>query len=100
MRLVHEAKGELVTVELDNGESYKGRLVEADDSMNMRLEAVTITDKKGRAREAADIFIRGSMITFVSLPESLPVAPILQAAAEAQAAAASGDKAPGKRDRA
>lgn len=102
IRLVHEAKGEAVSVELENGESYAGRLMTVDDNMNLELENVTVTDKKGRTRETPSIFLRGSMVTFVALPKSLPVAPLINAAVAAQQAAAeaAAAKPPSKRDRA
>uniref|UniRef100_A0A7S1LA59 Small nuclear ribonucleoprotein Sm D3 n=1 Tax=Neobodo designis TaxID=312471 RepID=A0A7S1LA59_NEODS len=95
IRLVHESKGEVVSVELDNGETYKGRLSSADANMNLELTAVTVTDKKGRARELPSIFLRGSTITFVSLPPTLPMAAIITDAS----APAPVEKGPGKRDR-
>jgi small nuclear ribonucleoprotein (snRNP)-like protein len=92
VRLVHEAKGMQVTVELENGETYTGTLTMIDGSMNMELENATVVDKKGRSRQTDSILIRGSMITFVNLPANLPVAPIVT---EAQREAEE-DRPPGK----
>jgi small nuclear ribonucleoprotein D3 len=95
VRLVHESKGEIVSVEIDNGETYTGRLSSADANMNLELTAVTVKDKKGREREMASIFLRGSTITFVSLPPNLPIAPIVTEASAPPPV----EKGPGKRDR-
>lgn len=37
IKLLHEAEGHVVTVELKNGEAYRGLLDEAEDTMNVRL---------------------------------------------------------------
>ena len=37
IKLLHEAEGHVVTVELKNGETYRGLLDEAEDTMNVRL---------------------------------------------------------------
>jgi len=36
--LLHEGEGHVVTVELKNGETYRGLLTEAEDTMNCQLK--------------------------------------------------------------
>lgn len=48
IKLLHEAVGHVVTIELKNGELYRGYLLDAEDSMNCRMETVTITSPDGR----------------------------------------------------
>ena len=38
IKLLHEGEGHVVTVELKNGETYRGMLVEAEDSMNCQMK--------------------------------------------------------------
>ena len=37
IKLLHEGKGHVVTVELKNGEIYKGMLSETEDTMNCQM---------------------------------------------------------------
>ena len=38
LTLLHEGEGHVVTVELKNGETYRGLLSEAEDTMNCQLK--------------------------------------------------------------
>ena len=38
IKLLHEGEGHVVTVELKNGETYRGMLTEAEDSMNCQMK--------------------------------------------------------------
>ena len=42
IKLLHEGEGHVVTVELKNGETYRGMLVEAEDSMNCQMKEGSI----------------------------------------------------------
>ena len=37
IKLLHEAENHVITVELKNGEVYRGYLVDAEDTMNCRM---------------------------------------------------------------
>ena len=41
IKLLHEGEGHVVTVELKNGETYRGMLTEAEDSMNCQMKEGT-----------------------------------------------------------
>ena len=78
LTLLHEGEGHVVTVELKNGESYRGLLSEAEDTMNCQLRDVTVTARDGRVTRLEQVFLRGGMIKFVILPEILKNAPIFK----------------------
>ena len=48
IKLLHEAENHVITLELKNGELYRGYLMEAEDTMNMRLDDVYITKRNGK----------------------------------------------------
>ena len=48
IKLLHEAENHVVTVELKSGELYRGYLMEAEDTMNMRLDDVCVTRRDGK----------------------------------------------------
>ncbi|MQM02215.1 hypothetical protein Taro_034983 [Colocasia esculenta] len=45
VKLLHEASGHVVTVELKSGELYRGSMVECEDNWNFQLENITFTAK-------------------------------------------------------
>lgn len=45
VKLLHEAAGHVVTVELKSGELYRGSMVECEDNWNCQLENITYTAK-------------------------------------------------------
>lgn len=45
VKLLHEASGHVVTVELKSGELYRGSMVECEDNWNCQLESITYTAK-------------------------------------------------------
>ena len=47
IKLLHEAENHVITVELKSGELYRGYLIDAEDTMNMRLDDVYITKRNG-----------------------------------------------------
>ena len=60
IKLLHEAENHVVTVELKSGELYRGFLMDAEDTMNMRLDDVYITRRNGKQYRLDQVFIRGS----------------------------------------
>jgi small nuclear ribonucleoprotein D3 len=49
VKLLHEAKHHVVTVEMKSGEMFRGFLADAEDTMNVRLDDVTMFNKEGRS---------------------------------------------------
>ena len=76
IKLLHEAEGHVVTIELKSGEMYRGRLVEAEDNMNCQLSNITMTAKDGRVSALEQVFLRGSHIRFMILPDMLKNSPM------------------------
>ena len=67
-----------MTVETTTGEVYRGKLIEAEDNMNSQMASVTVTYRDGRVAQLENIYIRGSKIRFIILPDMLKNAPMLK----------------------
>lgn len=78
IRLLHEAVPHVVTVETRAGDTYRGTLASAEDNMNVQLKRVTRTRKDGRIATLEHVFIRGSSVRFLVLPDILSKAPMFQ----------------------
>ena len=52
--------------------------VHAEDNMNCQLSGVTMTQKDGRVSRLQNVYLRGSQIRFVVLPDILKNAPIFK----------------------
>lgn len=76
VKLLMESQGHIVSIELTSGVSYRGKLFSAEESMNIQLQDVIITQKDGESTKSDRVFVRGSQIAFVSLPEVLKDAPV------------------------
>jgi len=57
IKLLHEAENHVVTVELKSGEFFRGYLMEAEDTMNVRLDDVNITSKDGNMYNLDQVFL-------------------------------------------
>lgn len=71
VKVLHEAHGLHVTVELQTGQSYRGRLCAIEDNMNVQLREVTVTARDGQVSAADHVFLRGGQIRFFVLPDNL-----------------------------
>ena len=78
IKVLHEAEGHIVTVETTTGEVYRGKLIEAEDNMHSQMASVTVTYRDGRVAQLEHIYIRGSKIRFMILPDMLKNAPMLK----------------------
>ena len=78
IKLLHEAENHVVTVELKSGELYRGYLMEAEDTMNMRLDDVYMTSRGGKTLRFDQIFIRGSQVRFIIIPDMLKNSPMFK----------------------
>mmetsp|Transcript_640 Transcript_640/g.1080 ORF Transcript_640/g.1080 Transcript_640/m.1080 type:complete len:118 (-) Transcript_640:153-506(-) len=80
VKLIHEAENHVVTIELKSGELYRGTLHEAEDNMNCHLTnkgtELIHTDRTGKETRLEHVFIRGSQIRFLILPDMLKNAPM------------------------
>ena len=82
IKLLHEAEQHVITVELKSGELYRGYLTDAEDTMNMRLDDVYVTKRNGKTIRYEQIFIRGSQVRFIILPDMLKNSPMFKRIAE------------------
>lgn len=100
VKLLHEAEGHTVAVELRNGEVYRGLLTDAEDNMNCQLSAVTATAADGRVSKLEYVYLRGSQVRLMVLPDLLKQAPMFKKVQQAKVAAdeakARKGKAPGR----
>lgn len=78
IKLLHEAEGHIVTLETTTGDVYRGKLLEAEDNMNCQMQNITVTARDGRITQVEQVFIRGSMIRFLILPDMLKNAPMFK----------------------
>mmetsp|Transcript_28902 Transcript_28902/g.59168 ORF Transcript_28902/g.59168 Transcript_28902/m.59168 type:complete len:111 (-) Transcript_28902:642-974(-) len=98
IKLLYEAEGMKVTVEMKNGEIYRGLLLTAEDTMNMSLSDVVRTARNGHVSKLPSVYLRGGGVRFVALPELLKNAPVfrkvvkLKERAEAERQAKAGTK--------
>ena len=75
--LLHDAEGSVISVETKKGEIIRGLLFEAEDMMNLYVKKAVITGPKpGAKRKVDQVYIRGTEITFIVLPEMLQHAPM------------------------
>ncbi|XP_055848538.1 small nuclear ribonucleoprotein Sm D3 isoform X2 [Episyrphus balteatus] len=78
IKVLHEAEGHIVTCETITGEVYRGKLIEAEDNMNCQLTQITVTYRDGRTTNLENVYIRGSKIRFLILPDMLKNAPMFK----------------------
>jgi len=81
VKLLREAESHVVTVELKNGDVYRGTLEETEDTMNCLLRGVVHTARDGHVTKLESVYLRGNQIRFIVLPELLKGAPIFQCVA-------------------
>lgn len=78
IKVLHEAEGHIVTCETITGEVYRGKLIEAEDNMNCQMTQITVTYRDGRTAMLENVYIRGSKIRFMILPDMLKNAPMFK----------------------
>merc|ERR1712241_1451091 len=88
IKVLHEAEGHIITCETITGEVYRGKLIEAEDNMNCQMTAVQVTYRDGRVAQLENIYIRGSKIRFLILPDMLKNAPMFKNMGRGRGAAA------------
>lgn len=77
VKLLNEAQGHVISLELTTGDSYRGKLLENEDNMNLSLYDVTLTKGgTGATSFMSQVFVRGSMIRYVLVPDILKNAPM------------------------
>ncbi|PWN53424.1 Sm-like ribonucleo protein [Violaceomyces palustris] len=78
VKLIHESVGHIITVELKGGSSYRGKLYDAEDNLNVAMKEITVTARDGKQTHLENCYIRGSMIRFIIVPDMLQQAPMFK----------------------
>ncbi|KAF2705941.1 Sm-like ribonucleoprotein [Pleomassaria siparia CBS 279.74] len=78
IKLLNEAAGHTITLEIDSGEVYRGKLLEAEDNMNVQLKDITVTARDGRVSHLEQVYIRGSHVRYFIVPDMLRNAPMFR----------------------
>ncbi|KAL0079962.1 Sm-like ribonucleoprotein [Phycomyces blakesleeanus] len=78
IKLLHEAQGHIISLELKTGELYRGQLLEAEDNMNIQLRGLTVTGRDGRVKQLDQVYIRGAHVRFIIVPDMLKNAPMFK----------------------
>lgn len=79
IKVLHEAKGLIVSLEMKTGQTYRGKLISIEDNMNLQLKDVTVISRDGKVSASDTVFLRGSHIRFVVVPDNLRHAPLFKA---------------------
>jgi small nuclear ribonucleoprotein D3 len=82
-------------MQMKNGEIYRGLLLNAEDTMNMTISEVIRTARNGQVSKLPTVYLRGSGIRFVALPELLRNAPAFKKVAMQKAKMEAGKAAAG-----
>jgi len=80
IKLLHESQGHVITAELKNGQTYRGKLLLAEDNMNVQLSEVLFTSRDGRTSHLEQVYLRGSHIRLLIVPDMLRHAPMFKKA--------------------
>jgi small nuclear ribonucleoprotein D3 len=76
--LLSEGQGFFVNVETKSNELYHGLLFNSEDNFNLHLKNVSYTSASGKRSKLEEVFIRGSQVRFIILPDALAHAPIFR----------------------
>lgn len=99
IKLLYEAESMKITVEMKNGETYRGMLLGAEDTMNLTLSDVVRTARNGQVSKLPSVYLRGGNVRFVALPDLLKSSPVFKKVAVMKKKMEQADSGPGKRKR-
>lgn len=71
--LLQGLQGEVTTVDLRNECTARGRIVNVDAFMNIRLEAVLYRDRRGQIANLQDLFVTGRNVRYVHIPDHVDI---------------------------
>ena len=78
IKLLNESLHFVVTVELTSGQVYRGKLIQVEDNMNVQLRDVQMTARDGQVHNLDQVFLRGSSVRFVIVPDNFRYAPFFE----------------------
>ncbi|KFM61724.1 Small nuclear ribonucleoprotein Sm D3, partial [Stegodyphus mimosarum] len=67
--LLQKFHGKKINVSTNNNEMFVGTLLEAEDNMNLSLSNVTVTLCSGKTLDMINVYIKGSRIRYINLPD-------------------------------
>lgn len=76
--LLQGLQGEVTTVDLRNECTARGRIVNVDAFMNVRLEAVLYRDRRGQLANMQDLFVTGRNVRYVHIPDHVDIMKTIQ----------------------
>lgn len=76
--LLQGLQGEVTTVDLRNECTARGRIVNVDAFMNIRLEAVLYRDRRGQIANLQDLFVTGRNVRYVHIPDHVDIMKTIQ----------------------
>ncbi|XP_056153823.1 U7 snRNA-associated Sm-like protein LSm10 [Lampris incognitus] len=76
--LLQGLQGEVTTVDLKDESTARGRVINVDAFMNIRLEKVLYRDWQGRLTQLEDLFITGRNVRYVHIPDHLDIMETIQ----------------------
>ena len=85
IKLLHEASGFDVTIELKSGDIFRGKLRVVEDNMNCWLNDAVHTSPNGQKVKIDSTYLRGASILYVTVPEMFNNAKVLQTGEMTQA---------------
>lgn len=77
--LLQGLHGQVTTVDLRDESTARGRVINVDAFMNVRLEEVLYRDRRGRASQMDDLFITGRNVRYVHIPDHVNIIDTIQA---------------------
>uniref|UniRef100_A0A3Q1HNK6 Sm domain-containing protein n=1 Tax=Anabas testudineus TaxID=64144 RepID=A0A3Q1HNK6_ANATE len=76
--LLQGLQGEVTTVDLRNESTARGRVVNVDAFMNIRLEEVLYRDWRGNLSQLQDMFITSRNVRYVHIPDHIDIMKTMQ----------------------
>lgn len=78
IKVLHEAAGHIMTCETNTDKMYHGKLSGREDNINCRMSNIAVPYREGPVAQLEQVYIRGSKIRFLILPDMLKNAPMLK----------------------
>lgn len=76
--LLQGLQGEVTTVDLRDESTARGRVVNVDAFMNVRLEDVLYRDRRGQDTQLQELFITGRNVRYVHIPDHVDMMKTIQ----------------------
>lgn len=71
--LLQGLHGQVTTVDLRDESAARGRVINVDAFMNIRLEKVLYRDRRGRMSSMDDLFVTGRNVRYVHIPDHMNI---------------------------